>query len=82
MRLRPPFSAGGCVCGSMPSNESECRSIRITGRMMIVADSPASRPKRTIRPSSGNLITVPTSRFLCRRPEPDALMRVSGIANN
>jgi len=58
-RRRPPLSAGGWVCGSSLT-EPEYRSIRITGRIMIVADSSASRPKRTIRPCSGNLITVPT----------------------
>jgi hypothetical protein len=46
--------------------------------MMIVADSSIARPKRTMRPSSGNFITVPTSRFLCHRPEHDAQMRGNG----
>jgi hypothetical protein len=35
-----------------------------------------------MRPSSGNLITVPTSRFLCRQPERDAPMRANGIASD
>jgi hypothetical protein len=43
-RRRPPFSAGGCVCGSIPSNESGYRSIRITGRMMIVAAEAHNAP--------------------------------------
>ncbi len=53
------------------ARNSPCRSTRITGRMMTVADSSgmSARPKRTMRPSSGNFTMVPML-AATRRPLP------------